>query len=336
MNPKLSICIANYNGEDVIRRCLDSVLSQQCNFDYEVIVHDDASTDTSRQLIRADYPQVQLLESATNCGFCRSNNRMVDAARGEYILLLNNDTRLHENSLQPLSDYAAANPHAGVLSLPQYAMESGELLDRGMFLDLFVNPIPNLESGQGEVATVMGSCLWIRRDLWVQIGGLPEWFGSMAEDMYLCCRVRLLNLSVEVLDCGGYDHVVGHSIGGGKVVDRGLDTSYQRRRFSELNKNRVIACCFPAPVNLLVIGLQFILLLTEGLLLSLLKRSAKPLLGIYLPSITGILGDLPHLVRVQRQCAASRTVSLREFFRPIRFFHHKLTLLWRHGVPAIR
>jgi GT2 family glycosyltransferase len=331
---RLSVCIANYQGEAVIARCLDSVLSQSCDFEFEVLVHDDASRDGSCDIIKAGYPGVELLRSSINQGFCKSNNTLVEQARSEYVLLLNNDTRLHPGSLKALMDCANSDPDAGVLSLPQFDMGSGELLDRGMFLDIFANPIPNLQPA-AEVATVMGSCLWMRRELWEEIGGFPDWFGSMAEDMYLCARVRLMGRRVRVIDRGGYDHVVGHTFGGGKVAGNRLETSYRRRRLSELNKNRVIALCFPPPTNLLVLGVQFMLLLGEGLLLSVLKRSVRPLAEIYLPSIAGILGDIPRLWRVQRQVAGTRKVGLKQFYGPIRFRHHKLTLLRRHGVPSV-
>jgi GT2 family glycosyltransferase len=213
-------------------------------------------------------------------------------------------------------------------------MQSGELLDRGMFLDLFANPIPCLEPAQ-EVATVMGSCLWIRRELWDRLGGFPEWFGSMAEDMYLCTRVRLLGHKVRVIETGGYDHEVGHSFGGGKVTGNRLETSYQRRRLSELNKNRVIATCFPAPAHVPLLAIQLPLLLGEGLILSLVKRTARPLREIYWPSIAGIFGDIPRLRRERQRCMVERQAGLREFFRQIRFRHHKLMLLRRHGVPLI-
>lgn len=334
MSCRLSVCIANYQGEEVITRCLDSVLSQSCDFDFEVIVHDDASTDASPDMVESGYPGVRLLRASANSGFCKSNNRLVDAARGDYILLLNNDTRLHPNSLQVLMDAAESDPGTGVLSLPQFDMDSGDLLDRGMFLDLFANPVPNLQPA-GEVAMVMGSCLWIRRDLWREIGGFPEWFGSMAEDMYLCTRVRLTGLRIRVVEGGGYDHVVGHSFGGGKVTDDRLATSYQRRRLSELNKNRVIATCFPPPTHVVVLGLQFLLLAIEGTVLSLLKRSTRPLREIYLPSIGGILGDLARLRRERESCMRGRQIGPRQFFLPIRFRHQKLALLGRHGVPSI-
>lgn len=334
MNPVLSVCIPNYQGEAVIARCLDSVLSQECDFPFEVIVHDDASTDSSLQILESGYPGITLIRSDINRGFCESSNRMADEARGEFLLLLNNDTRLHPGSLQALMNEALASPDAGILSLPQYDMATGELLDRGMFLDLFVNPIPVLEP-ESEVAFVMGSCLWIRSELWREVGGFPSWFGSLAEDAYLCSRVRLLGLKVRVIETGAYDHVVGHSFGGGKLESNRLATSFTRRRLTELNKNRVIATCFPGFVAPPLLCLQLILLLLEGCAISLLKLSLRPLLEIYLPSVSGILGDLPRLMR-ERSCAMSdRRISSSEFYSTIRLRHHKLALLWRHGIPRI-
>ena len=63
-----SICVANFNGEALLDACLGSVLSQELNGDFEVIVHDDASTDRSLKVL-ARYADVRVLKSATNVGF---------------------------------------------------------------------------------------------------------------------------------------------------------------------------------------------------------------------------------------------------------------------------
>ncbi len=333
-SPTLSVCIANYQGSAVISRCLRSVFEQVCGFDVEVIVHDDGSSDSSADMVARDFPDAVLLRSEQNIGFCASNNRMADAATGEYLLLLNNDTRLHPDSLAQLISCAKSDDHTGIWSLPQYDMESGELLDRGMQLDVFANPIPVLNPSE-EVATVMGSCLLIKRSLWQRLGGFPGWFGSMAEDMYLCCACRLMGLAVRVTTTGGYDHVVGHSFGGGKVSSNRLNTSFKRRRLSELNKNRVIATCFPAPYHFLAILLQVPLLLAEGCVMSFASRSIRPISEIYWPSIRGILADLPRLRQQRRNNMARRATSSSKFMRPIRLRHHKLSLLLRHGLPRV-
>src|SRR5690348_5922794 len=93
--PICSVCIANYNGEKTLEACIESVLEQDTDLLIEIIVHDDASTDTSIELLRKKYPDVRFIVGEENVGFCISNNRMVDAAEGEYLLLLNNDATLY-------------------------------------------------------------------------------------------------------------------------------------------------------------------------------------------------------------------------------------------------
>src|SRR5688572_14579783 len=100
--PVCTVCIANYNGEELLGPCIESILTQDCEFPVEIIVHDDASSDGSVALLRSLYPQVDVIASASNVGFCVSNNRMVEKARGEFILLLNNDAALAGDALRSL------------------------------------------------------------------------------------------------------------------------------------------------------------------------------------------------------------------------------------------
>ena len=83
LDPQLlcSVCIANYNGLATLANCLDSVLSQDCPGPVEVLVHDDASSDESEAWVRQHDPDVVLIESQVNVGFCVANNRMAAQAR---------------------------------------------------------------------------------------------------------------------------------------------------------------------------------------------------------------------------------------------------------------
>ena len=214
--PMVSICIPNYNGAEYIEQCIRSVLAQERDYEIEIILHDDASTDESLQIIRAQFPQVEVLANKKNVGFCISNNRMVAHSRGEYVLLLNNDAVLRPGSLKAFRDYAATQPIQGILGLPQYTLYDGSLVDRGYEFDLFMNPIPVFAEGPTEVSTVTGACLWIPRKVWDEIGGFPDWFESVAEDIYLCHAARLLGYPVVVLAEPGFDHWIGRNLGGGK------------------------------------------------------------------------------------------------------------------------
>ena len=171
--PVCSICIANYNGAAVIGPCLESIYDQDFHLPLEIIIHDDASTDSSVDFIRHRFPDVTLIVSESNVGYCVSNNRMVSRARGRYILLLNNDAALHRDAIRTLYNHAERQPGPAILGLPQYDMQTGELIDRGSLFDPFLNPVPNLDPGRTDVGMVMGACLWIPKALWEELGGFP-------------------------------------------------------------------------------------------------------------------------------------------------------------------
>ena len=105
VRPLCSVCVANYNGATYLKQCIDSILAQEYfPGSIEVIVHDDASKDGSVAFIQSRYPQVRLLSSTENVGFCISNNRMVEAAQGTFILGALNDSH---QSLQGLREYVS-------------------------------------------------------------------------------------------------------------------------------------------------------------------------------------------------------------------------------------
>ena len=236
-NPIVSVCVANFNGEHLLSDCIDSVLAQEGHVAIEILVHDDASTDGSVALLRTRYPQVHVLASNDNVGFCVGNNRMVERARGEYILLLNNDAALAPDAVSSLLHEAAGIGGPAILTLPQYDWESGELVDRGCMLDPFCNPIPNLDPDRNDVAYVIGACLWCPREAWHTLGGFPEWMESVAEDLYLCGLARLHGLPVRALRNSRYRHRQGATFGGNRAAN-GLQTSTRRRSLSERNKTR--------------------------------------------------------------------------------------------------
>lgn len=334
--PECSVCIANYNGEHILADCLDSVLAQQGDVPIEIIIHDDASGDGSVAFLRERYPQVELLVSEENVGFCVSNNRMVAHARGKYVLLLNNDAALFTDALAVLSDAARAQETAGVLTLPQYDWESGELVDRGCLLDPFYNPVPNLDPRRRDVAYGIGACLFLPRALWNELGGFPEWFGSMAEDMYLCCLARLRGLPVAVTQASGYRHRQGRSFGGNRVDAGKLNTTYRRRYFSERNKTAVMVICTPTGWMWPLLALHLAVLTIEGALLSLIKRETRVWREIYGPTLAYVRRELGKLRARRRGVQQMRRISLRTYLHGFTTMLRKFVLLRRHGLPVVR
>jgi GT2 family glycosyltransferase len=334
--PLCSVLIANYNGTRLIGECIESVLTQDCGFEVEIIVHDDASTDGSADFIRSHYPQVILIESPGNVGFCVSNNRMAAAARGEYLLLLNNDATLFPDALRTLRERADSLPNPAILGLPQYNAASGELIDIGSRFDLFLNPIPRTSVGNEEVGMVIGACFWLPRSLWNELGGFPEWFGSLAEDMYLCLLARLRGYPVLALPISGFRHWVGKSLGGGKVVVGRLSTKAARRTLSERNKSYVICLSYPAPFLQFLLPLHLLLLLLEGMVLAAIKRDAGLFRTIYLGCVISLWKNRQQLASKRREVQGGRVCGRAEFFAVFDWLPHKVRLLFRHGVPEIR
>jgi len=334
-SPRCSVCIANYNGAALIAACIDSVLAQGWGDAVEIIVHDDASTDDSAAMVRAHYPQVKLIESPENVGFCVANNRMAAVARGENLLLLNNDAALMPGALDALLAEAGNVGRPAILSLPQYDAASGALLDRGCLLDPFLNPVPNLDEARNDVGMVMGACLWIPGSLWREIGGFPEWFGSIGEDLYLCCVARLWGYPVRCASASGYRHHVGTSFGGGKICRGKLTSTFRRRALSERNKTFVMATTYPSPWMQLILPLHLLLMLAEGLLLSIINRRRDYLTMIYLPAISALLLNMRTIFRVRGKAMAGRRIPRTRFFSVFDWQPYKLRMLLRHGLPTL-
>lgn len=333
--PICSVCIANYNGETMLAECIESVLAQTGELDIEIVVHDDASTDGSLALLER-FPTVVLIASRENVGFCIGNNRMVARARGEYVLLLNNDAALQPDAVATLVGLARAMPAGGALTLPQYDWETGGLVDRGCLLDPFHNPVPNRDPSVRDVAYGIGACLFMPRVLWNELGGFPEWFESIAEDLYICCLVRLRGLPMQVATGSGYRHRQGASFGGNKVVAGKLSTTFRRRRLSERNKTATMVVCTPTAIVWPLLAVHAILLAIEGIAMSLLRMDARLWRNIYGPTLAYAI-RAPLLLRARRrEVQATRRISLRDYLRVFTPVPHKLRMLYRHGVPRVR
>jgi GT2 family glycosyltransferase len=114
---KLSIVILSWNTRDLLLQCLDSIYAGPRPLPFETIVVDNGSNDDSVAAVRERFPEVQLIENAQNEGYARGNNQGIRASRGEYVLLLNSDTRVVADAPEKLlafldehREYGAAGP----------------------------------------------------------------------------------------------------------------------------------------------------------------------------------------------------------------------------------
>ena len=111
----ISICIVNWNTSDLLRDCLNSIYQLSWNNCYEVIVVDNASTDSSLEMLRIDFPQAKVIANEVNLGFARANNQAFALAKGNYILALNSDTIVLPGAFGTMKDFMDNHREAGAV-----------------------------------------------------------------------------------------------------------------------------------------------------------------------------------------------------------------------------
>jgi len=189
----VSVIIVNFNGAAVIAQCLRSVYDQPYR-PMEVIVVDNASSDGSAAMVADAYPDVRLLINSSNLGFATGNNQGVKAAKGEYVVLLNNDTVVGRQWLMPLVDMLDRPGVAAVTSRVVTENVPAALYERNGTINYLGYNIMREFSDLSEVFFAGGASLMFRRED-VGIPFLDEYF-LYHEDVFLSWKLRLLGKKV--------------------------------------------------------------------------------------------------------------------------------------------
>jgi len=201
VSKKVSIIIPNYNGQNFLGDCIDSI--HQIDFErknYEIIVVDNASSDTSCDFILSAYPDVMLIPAERNLGFAGGCNLGIKNSSGEYIVLLNNDTVVDSNWLKELVAVADRDQDVAIVGSkllfkqnPNVIQNAGSYLtSRGDGGDIgSYQPDEGQYNTTREVMAVCGASMLIKRTLIEKIGALDEDFFAYYEEIDLCYRTRL-------------------------------------------------------------------------------------------------------------------------------------------------
>lgn len=205
--PILSIIIVNYNSGQMTLMCLDSIQKHAAHISHEVIIADNASKDGSPELITRKHPEVLFLPLKDNLGFGVANNRAAAFARGKYLLLLNNDALLLENSLDPLLATVQNDSSIGVVG-PEIHYPDGRFQlscgpDLSLFGELLMKHFSRwysrmIQKGPAlqQVDWISGAAMLIPAVVYRQVNGFDETFFLYMEDADLCRRIRTLGFSI--------------------------------------------------------------------------------------------------------------------------------------------
>jgi len=208
---KLSIIIVNYNVAHFLEQCLVAVFKATKNINAEVFVVDNNSTDNSINMVKEKFTTVILIENKVNTGFSKANNQALALAKGEYVLLLNPDTIVEEDTFEKCIQFSDAHPNLGGLGV--------KMIDgNGVFLPESKRGLPTpavsfykifgfstlfpkskkfskyhlgylADNEINEIEVLSGAYMWMRKSVLTEIGFLDEAFFMYGEDIDLSYRI---------------------------------------------------------------------------------------------------------------------------------------------------
>jgi len=240
--PQVTVLIPVHNHWAITLNALRSLVAMANGTSFEVIVADDASSDATQQMGR-QLPWLRIWRSEQNQGFLDTCNRAAALARGELLLLLNNDTLVGDHVLDRVAESFQRHPEAGVVGaafwgvdgLPQevggIVWASGQVWNHGRGFP----PEQWFALGyERQCDSVSGCGLAIRTEFWQQLGGFdPRYCPAYCEDTDLCLRVREAGLSVWVQPAARILHLEGLSHS--RRTDQGLK-QHQLRNLQQLKE----------------------------------------------------------------------------------------------------
>jgi GT2 family glycosyltransferase len=201
----VSILIVNWNGKRFLADCLNSIV-EKVTVPYEVVMVDNNSTDGSAEIVEREFPWVRLVRSSENLGFIRGSNLAARHAKGDYLLLLNNDTVLLSDIADGLK-ILDGDPKIGVVGAIMYG-KSGEIrpstghfpspLRLWLIRSMGWSAARQYRTPSGievrRVDWVTGAFLLTRAEAWRQVGGMDERSFMYCDDIDLCKTMSIAGL----------------------------------------------------------------------------------------------------------------------------------------------
>jgi len=263
---KTSIIILNWNGAEMMRRYLPSVVKscQSSAVSVQLIVADNGSTDESLEVLKKEFPTVKTIVLDRNYGFAEGYNRAIEQVDSEYVVLLNSDVETPEGWLNPLLDYMDAHPEVAAVQPKirswlkrdyfEHAGAAGGYLSGLGYPYCRGRRFGKTEQDKGQYDTVVpvdwtsGACMCVRTSVYKETGGLDASFFAHMEEIDLCWRMRNRGW---ILAC--VPQSVVYHLGGGSL-------SYDNPRKTYLNfRNNLLMIYKNSWCRWGVLGIRFFL-----------------------------------------------------------------------------
>jgi GT2 family glycosyltransferase len=327
---EVSILILNWNKSDLTLKCVESVRSHVCGVKYEIIVVDNGSEFGQAESLQTGLNKdVRFISLKQNVFFGEGNNIAADAARGEFLLFLNNDVTVLADCVATLLAEFKNCFSPGAIG-PRFLYPNGTLQEAGAYMRPDGWPIrqgegnvsldPHFERGCHIVDYCSAACLLVERNTFLRVGGFDPLFDpAYFEDVDLCLRLRSIGLYTYFASSVSVYHdenTTSTELWGAQKIAEIVTANHQRfvRRWGDYLKRRIHeAVCFPKPVPLaaecepivgpasapsVLLSSSSIIQLTDDCLA--MMRCARALRGTY--KITFAAPEICSHLRIQSLC----------------------------------
>ncbi len=283
--PKLSIIIVSWNTSQLTLKCIKSLYERLQGLNFEVFVVDNNSPDNTVEQLQKykqenNLASLNILAEKTNHGFAKGNNIAIKKATGEYILLLNPDTEIIDNSILKMINFAESNKEIGIVgpkllnsdktlqrSCRQFPKLSDQIFIQLKFYNFFADKIKSIREyfmldfahdESREVDQVMGAAMLIKKEVFDKIGLLDEKFWAVFEEVDFCYRALQAGYKIYFYPNCQIIHHKEQSFSQMKQVAKQINYNHSLYRYFKKHKpfHQLLALWFFQPINLLLVWLD--------------------------------------------------------------------------------
>lgn len=232
---KLSIIVVSYNTKELLAECLSSVERAQKPKETEIFVVDNNSRDTTADFVKDKFPWVKLIHNSNNLGFSKANNQALKKASGQYILILNPDTKISRHTLTAMIKFMDKNPKVAVATCKVLLLNNS--LDRDcrrhfptpwralthfsglskifsgsqIFDQYYMGYLP--DNKEHEIDSCVGAFMFVRKSAIDKVGLFDEDFFFYGEDLDWCWRFKEAGYKVVYTPITSISHYKGAASG---------------------------------------------------------------------------------------------------------------------------
>lgn len=273
---ELSIISVNWNSLNYLRECIASIYEYTTGLSFEIVVVDNASPEGGVETLKRQFPGITIIKSSENLGFARANNLGVRQASGDYVLLLNPDTKLTGRAINIMMDRIKELPDAGIVgcrmlntdlsvqttSIQKFPTIANQLLNieylrlRWPACPLWdIAPLFTRSDHPVKVEVIPGACMLLKREVFEKVGMLSEDYFMYAEDLDLNYKVRSLGLSNYYVGEAEIIHHGGRSSSRQRVSQWSTIMKYKAMlRFYRKSRGRLYSVLYRAAMGMAAVG----------------------------------------------------------------------------------